>query len=212
MEKTHSIYILAFLWTLWCCLHSLLISRSVIGRMKGLLGAKYAYYRLSYNVFSLLALLPVVLYQLQLQENVVFSWPWPWNLVKIAMYLAAFALFYGGYRAYDIQYVLGIKQLQDMRQGNIQKTTAFRTSGILGYVRHPWYSAAILLVWAFGALTDVSLVSKTILTVYILIGTQLEERKLVCEIGESYVEYRRQVPMLVPWKKSKKNIKESAGS
>ena len=36
------------------------------------------------------------------------------------------------------------------------------------------------------------------LTAYILIAIQLEERDLVRELGERYVNYRKQVPMLVP--------------
>ncbi|MGB6970657.1 MAG: hypothetical protein WBD61_00710, partial [Desulfobulbales bacterium] len=78
----------------------------------------------------------------------------------------------------------------------------FTTEVILGYVRHPWYSGAILLVWVFGIVTDVSLVSKLVLSVYIIIGTLLEEQKLIREIGEPYRAYRKKVPMLIPWKKS----------
>jgi protein-S-isoprenylcysteine O-methyltransferase Ste14 len=35
-------------------------------------------------------------------------------------------------------------------------------------------------------------------TAYILIAIQFEERDLVREHGESYEEYRRSVPMLIP--------------
>ena len=145
--------------------------------MKVMLGANYAYYRLCYNIFSLLTLFPVVLYQLRLHEKILFAWPWPWNMLKIAMYLAAFFLFYEGYRAYDMKYVLGTRQLQERREDKMQKAADFKTSGILDYVRHPWYSGAIILVWAFGHISDVSLVSKIILTAYIFIGTFLEEKK-----------------------------------
>ena len=201
MGKLYSVYILAFLWTLWCSLHSLLISRRFTTGMKDMLGANYAYYRLCYNIFSLLTLLPIVLYQLRLEEKILFAWSWPWNMVKIAMYLVAFSLFYGGYRAYDMKYVLGTRQLQEIREDKRQKAADFRTSGILDYVRHPWYSGAIILVWAFGPISDVSLVSKIILTAYIFIGTFLEEKKLVHEIGAPYLEYRKRVSLFIPWKK-----------
>jgi len=169
--------------------------------MKVFLGTNYAYYRLWYNIISLLTLFPVVIYQLKLQEEIIFTWPWPWKLVKIIMYLGAFLLFYGGYRAYDMKYVLGIKQLQERREDKIQKGVEFTTGGILEYVRHPWYSGAIILVWAFGPITDVTLVTKIILTAYIIIGTFLEEKKLVHEIGTAYREYRKRVPQYIPWKK-----------
>ena len=88
-----------------------------------------------------------------------------------------------------------------MKHGSNRKNMDFTTEGILAYVRHPWYSGAILLVWAFAEVTDVSLVSKAILTVYIIAGAMLEEQKLIHEIGEPYVAYRKKVPMFIPWKK-----------
>ena len=192
---------LAILWILWCSLHSFLISRFFTVKMKEILGVKFAYYRLAYNTFSLLALIPVVIYQQHLTEEVIFTWPGFWNILKFSMYFASFILLYGGYRVFDMRYVLGTKQVQEMREGRKVETMDFNTSGILEYVRHPWYSGGILLVWAFGPITDVSLVSKTILTAYIIIGTILEERKLVYEIGEPYLEYRKRVPMLIPGRK-----------
>ena len=200
MTRIHSISILALSWTAWCFLHSLLISRGFTARMKEIMGRIYGYYRLAYTIFSLLTLVPVIYYQAQLGQEVIFAWPWPWFLVKYGMYTVAFLLFYGGFRVYDIQYLAGIKQVQQMRHGNGTDTMEFTSEGILGYVRHPWYSGAILLVCAFGDVTDVSLVSKTVLTVYIIIGAFLEEQKLIREIGEPYRLYRTKVPMFIPWK------------
>ena len=200
MNRIHSISILALSWTAWCFLHSLLISRGFTARMKEIMGRIYGYYRLAYTIFSLLTLVPVIYYQAQLGQEAIFAWPWPWFLVKYGMYTAAFLLFYGGFRVYDIQYMLGIKQVQQMRHGNGTDTMEFTSEGILGYVRHPWYSGAILLVCAFGDVTDVSLVSKTVLTVYIIFGAFLEEQKLIREIGEPYRLYRTKVPMFIPWK------------
>ena len=201
MSKLNSIYILALLWILWCSLHSLLISRFFITKVKETWGLKFAYYRLAFNTFSLLTLIPVVIYQQLISEEVIFPWPGPWNMLKFGMYLGSFVLFYGGYRAFDMRYVLGIKQVHEMREGRKIEAMDFSTAGILEYVRHPWYSGGILLVWAFGPISDVSLVSKIILTAYLIIGTFLEEKKLFDEIGEPYLEYRKRVPRLIPWKK-----------
>lgn len=201
MTRIHSISILALLWTAWCFLHSLLISRFFTTWIKGILGRRHGYYRLAYSIFSLFSLAPVIYFQLSLEEKVIFAWPWPWSIVKYGIYAVAFLLFYGGSRVYDLQYMLGIRQINEMRYGGKDEKKEFTSEGILGYVRHPWYSGAILLVWAFGVLTDVSLVSKLVLTAYIIIGTLLEEQKLIGEIGEPYRAYRKKVPMLIPWKK-----------
>jgi protein-S-isoprenylcysteine O-methyltransferase Ste14 len=59
------------------------------------------------------------------------------------------------------------------------------SSGVLGLVRHPWYTAVVLLLWA-GDLDMTALVGNGVLTVYIVVGTLLEERKLVYEFGDAY--------------------------
>jgi len=41
-------------------------------------------------------------------------------------------------------------------------------------------------------------------TTYILLAIQFEERDLVREFGKTYEDYRRRVPMLVPFTGSKK--------
>lgn len=201
MTRAQSISVLALMWTAWCFMHSLLISRDFTERMKRILGRRYAYYRLAYTFFSLFSLVPVIYFQLNITERVIFAWPWPWRVVKLGMYGGAFLLFYGGFRVYDIHYMLGIRQIQEMKHGTNRTNMDFTTEGILAYVRHPWYSGAILLVWAFAEVTDVSLVSKAILTAYIIAGAMLEEQKLIHEIGEPYVAYRKKVPMFIPWKK-----------
>ncbi|MFC1837058.1 methyltransferase family protein [Thermodesulfobacteriota bacterium] len=200
MSKLYSISILAFLWVLWCSLHSLLISRFFTTWMEPVWGRRFPYYRLAFNAFSLVTLIPVVIYQQQIPAHLLFAWTGLWGMLNYGMYFASFLLFYGGYRAFDMQYVVGIKQVREMREGRKDEEMDFSTSGILEYVRHPWYSGAIVFVWAFGVISDVSLVTKIILTVYIIIGTFLEERKLIHEIGEPYRAYRKRVPMLIPWK------------
>jgi protein-S-isoprenylcysteine O-methyltransferase Ste14 len=50
-----------------------------------------------------------------------------------------------------------------------------------------------------------SLIVDLILTVYVVCGTLLEERKLVIELGDAYRQYQKRVPMLFPthWRPKK---------
>jgi len=43
------------------------------------------------------------------------------------------------------------------------------------------------------------------LTIYIIIGTRLEENKLVMEFGDPYIKYQHEVPMLIPFTKIRGN-------
>jgi protein-S-isoprenylcysteine O-methyltransferase Ste14 len=106
---------------------------------------------------------------------------------------------------------VGIQQILKGRSGGaMTESGEFDSSGVLGIVRHPWYLAVFILLWA----RDFNLAGFTInviLSAYLLIGTLLEERKLVLEFGEKYKAFQRQVPMLIPLKWLRSRGKGSMG-
>jgi len=191
---------LALLWISWCILHSLLITTTVNNWFKRKGGLHLGLYRLGYILFSILSLAPILWYQYTLPGQLLFSWPGYWRLPQFCLLIYALILFWSGKKNYDMDFFLGLTQWRDYKQGRPSPRLPFRCSGALQYVRHPWYSGGIAILWALGPITDVSLVSKSILTLYLIVGTLLEERKLSQELGEIYNNYCRQVPMLIPWK------------
>lgn len=44
-----------------------------------------------------------------------------------------------------------------------------------------------------------TLLSAGAITSYLLLGSRLEESKLIAEYGDAYRDYRRRVPALFPW-------------
>jgi protein-S-isoprenylcysteine O-methyltransferase Ste14 len=56
-----------------------------------------------------------------------------------------------------------------------------------------------MLLWA-GDLNASTLVGNILFTLYLIVGTVLEERKHVLEFGENYRRYQKRVSMLVPFK------------
>ena len=65
-------------------------------------------------------------------------------------------------------------------------------------VRHPLYLFSILMIWSCPDLTTDRLLFNFLWTVWIVIGAFLEERDLVTEFGDLYLEYRKRVPMFIP--------------
>jgi protein-S-isoprenylcysteine O-methyltransferase Ste14 len=74
----------------------------------------------------------------------------------------------------------------------------FRVRGLHKYVRHPIMMSLMIAFWVTPRMTVGHLVFAAGMTVYILLGTLLEERDLKAMYGEEYEDYQRQVQMLLP--------------
>ncbi|WP_051553698.1 methyltransferase family protein [Desulfobulbus elongatus] len=190
---------LILLWLAWCAAHSLLITPGVCRWFERKGRAWQARHRLGYVCFSGVSLLPLLWLTPTVPHHPLAlpAWIFP---VRVVLGLYTLIMFVGGLRVYDLQSFLGIRQWRDYRMGRSGAPPRFEQTGILGHVRHPWYSGGIALLWALPQLTDASLIIRTLLTVYLIVGTLLEERKLRQSLGEPYRAYCREVPMLIPWK------------
>ena len=193
---------LVIVWLLWCAIHSGLISITVNNFFKKRLGSSFKYYRLFYNLFATATLIPVFLYSLSLKGDVIFRWEGNLAIVQFLLLLIALALFLAGGMQYDMQQFIGLRQIRSGTSCSaLSDSCDINTSGILRVTRHPWYLAAIIFVWIWYREMYVStLIVNCILTIYLIIGTILEERKLVLAMGDSYREYKKRVSMLFPSK------------
>jgi protein-S-isoprenylcysteine O-methyltransferase Ste14 len=193
-------------WVLWCTLHSALISTTVTDSAKKKLGGGFRFYRLFYNVVSLVTLVPLVYYSHTLREAPIFHWEGPLGVVQVFLLAASVSLFVTGGRHYSWARFWGISQIKAGRAGSsLDDSSTFVVSGIHQIIRHPWYLGGILIVWAQDMSASTILINMVI-SVYFMIGAVLEERKLVIEFGEKYREYQRTVSMLFPWRWLKARI------
>lgn len=94
--------------------------------------------------------------------------------------------------------LFGLAQVWRHFTGRETQPQRFVTPGPYRHVRHPLYVGWLMVFWATPTMTVTHLVLAVAITGYILIAIQLEERNLIDEHGQRYVEYKRQVPMLVP--------------
>lgn len=76
----------------------------------------------------------------------------------------------------------------------------FSIQGPYRWVRHPIYSFTLILIWSCPKLTADRLLFNLIWTLWIVLGTILEEKDLVADWGTEYSRYQDEVPMLIPWK------------
>jgi protein-S-isoprenylcysteine O-methyltransferase Ste14 len=169
-------------------------------------GGNAGIYRIFYILFSIVTLPPVLWYQSSLPQHAIVEPGTVIRLVQGVLLFYGILMFYLGARVYDMRFFLGISQWQNAKKNNKPALLPFHTAGVLAYVRHPWYSGGIAFIWGFGTVTDIYLLTRLILTVYFIIGTVHEERRLVIELGDAYKTYRSEVPMLIPWKLKKRKV------
>jgi protein-S-isoprenylcysteine O-methyltransferase Ste14 len=196
---THYI-LLGISWIAWCALHSGLISIAVTTRLKAGLGSGFRFYRMIYNIISLLTLIPIVLYVRAVGGPILFQWSGPLVFIQIILLVLAVMLFIAGGRHYDLQQLLGIRQVRTHSfHGALTESGELDNRGVLSITRHPWYLGMLLLIWsAFRSFDAAILITNSVLTCYLYVGTLLEEQKLVQEYGDSYRQYQQQVSMLIP--------------
>ena len=208
MTCSFSLFALALGWILWCTLHSVLISLTVSRRIQAVLGAYQFHFRLLYNMVAVLTLAVMMAATATLRGEVVFSWGGAWQAVRLIMIGLSLWLFRDGAKHYDLGYMLGVRQIRQRRQQSLLSADAhFSRKGALGVTRHPWYLGSLLFLWSvLPVYHQSSVVAATVLSVYLIVGTWLEERKLVAEYGERYRGYQREVSMLIPVKWLKKKL------
>ncbi len=197
-----NIVILCSLWVAWCAMHSLLIDTATLRRMKARVPGLTRSYRLLYNGLSLVTLIPLIILTRTVGGPVIVSWDGYAVVLRISLLVLALLLFRGGAQKYDLQYFLGLKQLRTGEEHLLlSENEEFIETGIFAITRHPWYLGSLFFIWsALAEYTLPTFLVACILSIYLVIGTILEERKIVAQYGERYCRYRQRVSMLFPWK------------
>lgn len=94
--------------------------------------------------------------------------------------------------------LFGTRQVWLYLHGKAYSALPFRVPSIYKHVRHPLYIGWGIAFWAIPTMTLGHLLFATVLTVYMVLATLLEERDLIAHFGEQYEEYRRRVPRFMP--------------
>lgn len=203
-----NLVVLCLAWIIWCVVHSLLIHPAIIDFLVCLMPRLDRYYRLLYNGLALLTLVPLVVVTPMVEGAVVFGWQGGTIPGRILLLAIALLLFRGGAKRYDMRYFIGLKQLRTGERSQLMTDSPnFSDSGVFGMTRHPWYLGSLLFVWsALPAYPLPEFLVAIILSLYLVTGTFIEERKIIAAYGDAYRLYQQRVSMLFPWKWLKKKL------
>ncbi len=191
------IFTLGILLVLYFSLHSVLANNKV----KDFLMSRWIskrYYRLFFNFFAIVSLIPIFLYYKTTEPEILFVNVLLSNvglcIIIIGIFLSLVAL-----NQYNLSEFAGTQQLNQKPP----PPKKLKTSGFNSIVRHPLYFSMLLIIWGFflSRPTDLFFMISIIGTAYLYFGTKLEEEKLVKEFGDEYLKYQKKVGMLIPFLK-----------
>jgi methanethiol S-methyltransferase len=95
--------------------------------------------------------------------------------------------------------LFGLRQVWMYLRGIPYQPIGFRSPGPYRLVRHPLYVGWLFAFWATPTMSVAHLLFAIATTAYILVAIQLEERDLTASLGDAYRDYRKRVPMLIPF-------------
>lgn len=190
---------IALAWLGYFALHSVLAASSVKAWIAGRWPHCMPGYRIAFNLLATLTLIPVLWLVYRGDGDWLWRWQGAWAWLADGLALAAMLGLLLSGPGYDMGEFLGLRQL---RQHGLDHPENFTVSAIHRFVRHPWYCVGLVLIWTRD-MDGPLLVSALMITAYFVVGSKLEEGKLLAVYGETYRRYMEKVPGLIPlpWKR-----------
>ena len=157
-------------------------------------------YRLTYNIVSVVLLIPLLWLMGQNPGPLLWQWQGVMSLIMNGLMLVAIGGFIWSLRSYDNMVFLGWTQWKNRHHGTEDPDRLF-ISSLHRFVRHPWYFFILVILWVQDMYLA-QLITYGLITLYLVVGSYLEERKLITQFGKAYQLYCQKVPGLVPlpWK------------
>lgn len=187
---------LALLWLCYFSIHSLLASlkakRWIANRGPDLM----PWYRIMFNMVAIALVVIPLTVAFRLRSTPLWEWDGVGFIVANGIALLAVAGFIWSLRSYDGSEFTGLRQLREGRR-SVEDQEHFFISPLHRFVRHPWYALILVILWTRD-MDSASLVTTIAITAYFIVGSRLEEQKLLVYHGEVYRQYLGRVPGLVP--------------
>lgn len=162
--------------------------------------AFYGFYRAGYNIFAIVTILPILWWVGQNPGNMVYrldeSWRLPMNILRwVGMIGLVVSLI-----QIDLLRFAGLKQMFNYFTGGLLPLPdePLQTKGLYRLVRHPLYLFSLMTIWSSLGMNESTFGLNAAFTLYFLIGSYFEERRMVHYFGKNYTDYQRQVPWLFP--------------
>lgn len=198
------VLIIVFLFLLFGVSHTILASNKLKENLVNVIGDKIAFYRLFYNISSLIIL--VALYEIAPKPNVIiYDLQYPLDIIVFSLQVISIIGFFWASKGIGIMEFLGISQIfryfdKSYNTNDLDEKSFLKLDGAYKYSRHPIYLFSILFLGFRPTMDLFYLVMFISITLYFYIGSFYEEKKLVEKYGVEYKEYQKKVPRIFPIK------------
>ncbi len=184
--------------------HSVLASNGVKRRILEQFGNKIAFYRLFYNLFSTVVFFAIYYFSPK-PDVYIYDLDYPFDIIIVILQIFALIGFFWAGSFIDVREFLGIKQIQRYFNGTynpdeLDEHLTFIVEGPFKYSRHPIYFFSILFLGLRPQMDFFYFVFFLSMVAYFIIGSKFEEKKLIERFGVRYINYKKTVPAIVPYK------------
>jgi methanethiol S-methyltransferase len=195
LSERYALMIDAFLSIIFFLQHSTLVRPGIKRRLAKFIPEEYysAFYGLTSGIF----LFPVLILWQKSPTIIVSADEIIYWILRFLFFLCIAGFFWGSKSLGSFD-MLGVKRLMRYIRNSPGKPQQIMAKGPYRWVRHPLYLFLLVLIWSCPMLTLDRLLFNILWTVWIVIGTYLEDRDLHREFGSQYLEYSSRVPMLIP--------------
>jgi protein-S-isoprenylcysteine O-methyltransferase Ste14 len=212
MNYFFDVLVIIFLFFLFASSHSLLAAFDVKKRLLEKIGTKIAFYRMFYNVSSLIIFITV--YYLSPKPNVViYDLQFPYDMIIFTIQVFGIIGLIWSVLHINGKEFLGLTQIKRYFEGNyrlddLDEYHELVVKGPFKYSRHPIYFFSIIVLGFRPTMDLFYLVFFLCMLLYFYIGSMYEEKSLEKRYGNKYLLYKTKVPRLIPNPFLKLNLAE----
>lgn len=163
--------------------------------------AYHGWYRLAYNIFAGVTLLPVAWLLVIQPSRVIWQIQPPLTIIFLILQgIGVLGLLISVLQIDGGQF-LGTSQLRAyLRGGELPlPKEPLSVNGVYAIVRHPLYFFSLLVIWFIPTMSEGYLGFALGSTLYFVIGSLYEERRLIEFFGDEYKQYQKKVGWMIPF-------------
>jgi protein-S-isoprenylcysteine O-methyltransferase Ste14 len=163
--------------------------------------AYHGLYRMVFNVVSVVSAMPIAALVILAERGIIWQIPLRYEPLLLTIQLIGLIGMAASLLQIDGGRFLGIPQMKAYLAGQPLPLPdePLKTDGLYGLVRHPLYLFSLLVIWPVPVMREAYFGACLGITLYFIVGSFYEERRLLAAFGQQYADYQQRVPRLIPF-------------